>query len=226
MHKILVSVLLVCLSIFLYAEANQSNQVRFGLISASEYNLDLRLSNEMQRVYITALFTVNADSLKARDYYSFFVNRDVHIEQVFVNAKIQSPFITSNLQPEHFVPVLPVPALLDSTSAMVCYSFKKADLAASDSVHFKVGFWIPLPEWQPDTTNALMAGFLTDHYWFPRNVVFHSKVNIRLQSSFLYKLELEKPCMATENKGIKTHRGCFQDGPGMSSFLKIIKTLN
>lgn len=226
MHRILLSIILMLISLVLCAEVNKGNQVRFGLISAQEYSLDLRLSNEMQRVYITALFTVNADSLKTLDYYSFFVNQDVHIEQMFVNSRLLSPFITSNLQAEHFVPSLPVPALLDSTSAMVCYSLKKADLAAADSVHFKVSFWIPLPEWQPDVSNAVMAGFLTDHYWFPRNIVFPSKVNIKLQSSYLYKLELDNPCLTTENKGIRTHRGCFQDGPGKSSFLKIIKTLN
>lgn len=224
MRKYLICLLVIFIGLNLAAQDSGKNQVKFGLISSPAYDLDLRLSNELRRIYITAQFFVKQDSLQAADYYSFFVNQDVRIEQIFINSRLIAPILTTNLQAEHFDPVLPVPALLDTSSVMICYSFKRSDMVtAADSISFKVKFWVPTPDWQPNADGSSMIGYLTDHYWFPRNIETTSTVNIKLQSSALYRLEIDRPCLWTDIKGIRTHRGCFQDAPGTSTFLKILK---
>ncbi|PKN73009.1 MAG: hypothetical protein CVU50_04430 [Candidatus Cloacimonetes bacterium HGW-Cloacimonetes-3] len=224
MRKYLICLLVILFGLNLAAQDSGKNQVKFALISSPVYDLDLRLSNELRRIYVTAQFSVKQDSLNVADYYSFFVNQDVRIEQIFINEKLTAPILTTNLQAEHFIPVLPVPALLDTNSVMICYSFKQSDMVSkADSLSFKVKFWVPTPEWQPNSDGSSMIGYLTDHYWFPRNIETSSTVNIKLLSSAYYRLEIERPCLWTDNSGIRTHRGCFQDSPGRSTFLKIIK---
>jgi hypothetical protein len=227
MRKYLLSLLFVLFVLYLAAQDTGKYQIKFGLISAPVISLDMRLSNELRRIYVTADFAIARDSLKAADYYSFFMNQDMQLTQIFINGQLTSPTLTTNLQPEHFNPLLPVPALLDTSSVIVCYSFRQAMLSSpTDSISFRVKYWMPLPEWQPTVDRLNVVGFLSDHYWYPRNIETYSTVNVKLQSSSNYRLELEIPCLATDKSGIRTHRGCFQDFAGKSTFLKIIRGLN
>jgi len=207
----------------LFAQDEITNQLKFGLISSPVYNLDLRLSNVLQKVYVTVDFKVKPDSTLAADYFSFFMNQDANLEQVFINSKLVSPSITTNLQVEHFVPSLPVPALLDPNSVEVCYSLKRSLFVSQDSVSVKLKYWLPLPKWQPVADGSHIIGFLSEYYWFPRNVETRSTVYVKLQSAACYTLELDEPCCFSEIDGLRMQSGCFRDGLGKSSFLKIVR---
>lgn len=222
MHRLLIILMLVVGGISLFAEDNTAEQITFGLISAPEYNLDMRMSLSLKRVYVTAEFVVQPDSSKSNDYYSFFISKDAKIEQAYINSKRAYPLLTTNLVPEHFDPVLSVPALLDSSSLVLCYSFDNTTLM-KEPASIKVTYWIPLPEWHPTDDGKGVIGFMADEYWFPRNIEYDSTVNIELQSTESYKLEIDTPCSFSDDEGIRMHKGCFRDGIGKSAFLKIIK---
>ncbi|GAB1467488.1 hypothetical protein MASR2M64_01580 [Candidatus Cloacimonadota bacterium] len=224
MRKYYICLILIILGFSLYAQGENSKQLRFGLISSPVYNLDLRLSNSLHKVYVTAEFNVKPDSTMAVDYFSFFLNRDANIEQMYVNSERVSPSITTNLQVEHFVPTLPIPALLDSNTVEVCYSLKRSLFVAPDSVSVKLKYWLPLPEWQPFADGSEIVGFLSEYYWFPRNIESESTIYLKLLSAMRYTLKLDEPCCCDETDGLRIQRGCFKDAPGKSSFMKIIRS--
>jgi len=223
MHRLILSIMLIIVGLSLFANDFEEEQISFGLISAPEYFLDLRLSNSLKRVFVTAEFSITPERDNPKDYYSFFISKDAKIEQVFINDKRSYPLLTTNLLPEHFEPTLLVPAILDSTSLVVCYSIERNALL-QESARFKVIYWLPLPEWHPTTDGKSVIGFMADEYWFPRNIEFDSTVNVTLQTTVRHQLEIDTPCVFLETEGIRLHKGCFRDGIDKSAYLKIIRS--
>jgi hypothetical protein len=209
----------------LLAQEAETPQIKFALLSAPVYNLDMRLSPQMERIYITASFTVERDSLNEADYYSFFLNKDANVESVKINDVLANMTLTSNLVPEHFNPVLPIPALLDSNSVVRCYSFKLADkFNPAGSASFSIKYWVPLPNFQDNPGGFKCSGYLSNQFWFPRNIEGPSRVNTKMVSSSSYKLELGPDCKFTDKDGIRTHQSSFQDSPDNTSTpFRIIK---
>lgn len=222
MRRLILCILLVMFWLSLIADTSGDEQITFGLISAPEYFLDLRLSNSLNRVFVTAEFTIEPDQTDTNNYYSFFISKDARIEQLFVNAKRSFPLLTTNLTTEHFSPSLSVPALLDSTSLVVCYSIAKEALMQNPTT-IKLIYWLPIPEWHPTSDGKQVIGFMADEYWFPRNIEYDSTVNVTLQTTVRHKLEIDTPCTYLETDGIRLHKGCFRDGIDKSAYVKIIR---
>lgn len=224
MRKIIVSLILLCVAIGLSAQEASTPETKFGLLSASVYNLEMRLSTEMQRLYVSAEFSLDKAKLSEANYHSLFLNEDARLEQIKINNVVSAPILTTNLVPEHFNPVLPVPALLDSNSVVICYSFNVANIATVDGmINFKIKYWLPLSEWIDNPEGYKCAGFMAEQYWFPRNLEGASTVNTKLLSSTSFKLELGADCTFTDKDGIRTHRSTYQDSPENLAPFKLIK---
>ena len=231
MRKIIFIISFICLGMVLLAQTSEATPepetpvVKFALLSAPVYNLDMQLSAEMQRVYVTTDFTIEKAMLPQAEYYTFLLSKNAKIEQVYVNKKLTAPIITTKLVPQHFNPVFPDSTLLADDAGIVCYSFNLASsVVKEETVHFQVKYWIPLPEWQLNAEGCKFACFKADQFWYPRNIVGSSIVKGKLVTSERYSLNMGTTCPCTDADGIRTHSSTFTDSPGSNPVLTIIKS--
>ena len=225
MRNIIITILLALICVGLYAE--EQVVPKFALLSPVASNLDLRVSAEMQRLYVTAEFSVIPVLLRKANYYSFFLSKEARIEQVLVNDKPQKPLITSLLVPEHFDPVMPLPELLGDSTAVNCFSYDLDSYkTGEEAIRFKFRYWLPLPQWKTAAGGASYLDLPADSYWFPRNIEAESRAQIRMVSNTLYGLDLVSDAQVSEVDGIRTSTGSLLDAPANPFILKIIRMLN
>jgi len=221
----MLAILLALVSLSLCAE--EQVVPKFALLSPVAYNLDLRISAEMQRMYVTAEFSVIPVLLRRADYYSFFLAKEARFQQTYINDKLQKPLITSQLVPEHFEPVFPFPELLGDSTGVRCFSYDLENYKTSEeAIRFKFRYWLPLPQWQTDPSGVSYLDLSTDGFWFPRNLEAESRVNVRLISSVLYQLDQVMDLQTSEIDGIRTSLGSLLDNPLLPQTLRILRTLN
>lgn len=237
MRKIIILSILLALGLFLGAEelniaaeeqpiATEEQDIpKFGLVYSDEYNIDLRVSGEMQRVYVVAEFLVCPAKMVAADYNSFFLNKVARIEQVFINNQLTSPVLATGLVPEHFEPVFPIPELLSDSTFATCYSFKLEPLKASpELIKVKLRYWLPITSFNTMPNEKCYVEFPLEKFWFPRNVEKPSAVNLKMVSSSRYALDIGSEVTVTDNNGIITHSVRYTDEPGKTLSIKIIKS--
>lgn len=225
MQKYLLILILLVIGMGLYADRVIGPGYDFGLLGADTYNLDLRYSNELRKLYVVAEFTIKGSELSNTSLHSFFMSRDAHLDQLYINGKQCGTILANNLVPEHFTPVLQYPELVDSLSTALCYTFNFNCIKLPESdINFKLVYWLQMPEWQKDTAGVEFTSLAADALWFPRNLAGGSTVNIELKTSARYTLQLDSECVYSEENGIRIHQGSFQDGPGLNPVMKIIKS--
>jgi len=220
MRNLLIAIILVVFCSVLFAEENEVPT--FANLVSKTYNHDIRISSEMQKIYVTSEFSVDPASLIYANYYSVFMNKDIHVEQITVNGKPYAPVIATGLTADHFNPVFPYPQMLADSSLVACHGYKLDDYKAQpDMINFRIRYWFPLPEWQKDAMGMKYVSISTDEFQFPRNLVSDSQVNLKMISSEYYKLKLDTPCEVTNNDGILTQKGSFTDSPTQANKITI-----
>jgi len=232
MRKFIFAIILMVLAVSLMAEEADSLRVEeaetplpvFRLLSASQYDVNLRYYPHLQRIYVNMEFSVESDSLPEADYYSLFLNKAAQLEYVYVNDKFTPPVLAEGLVPEHYEPVLPQPELLSDSTMVMCSSFVlKGLMPEPGKIKFRIRYWIAEPEWQIADDGSSFMELLSDQFWFLRNIETASNVNVKLQSSTRYSLDINAPCLFTDVDGIRVFRGGYEDGPGKSIPIRIYK---
>jgi len=74
MRKIFITIILLVISLCLMAQEVDTLNINFALLNPEIINLELRIFAPMQRIYITADFSVDKDALPEATYYSIFFN--------------------------------------------------------------------------------------------------------------------------------------------------------
>lgn len=224
MRKILIMMLLFITGLCMGAEIIIKPDFNFGVISPSEINLDLRYSNSLSRLYVIASFSLDPQALPKTTYHSLFLDNSMHLEQICISGKFCGSIITNNLVPQHFVPDFPYPALLDSTSTAICYSFNLAPLKNSkEPIDFRMVYWLDMPALKADTGEP-STGLNTDTLWFPRNLLTPSTLNIRISTTDRYRVRFGDILNYTDAEGIRTHEGSYADTPGKYFELKLMRS--
>jgi hypothetical protein len=209
------------LSYCLMAEEADTLKINLALLNPQEINLELRVYAPMQRIYVTANFSVEKDSLPEAMYHSIFLTKDARIEYILINDKFVPPIYSSNLVPEHFNPVFPYPDMLKENSNLNCLSFYLPNYEGK--INFTLRYSIPIPDWIKETDIRGYVTFSSNQNWYPRNLTGNCKVYARLLSSNYYTMELGTQCTIKEKDGVRTTEGYFIDSPAEQTILKIIK---
>ena len=221
MRKFLLAIILLMLSYCLMAEEADTLKINLALLNPQEINLELRVYAPMQRIYVTANFSVEKDSLPEAMYHSIFLTKDARIEYILINDKFVPPIYSSNLVPEHFNPVFPYPDMLKENSNLNCLSFYLPNYEGK--INFTLRYSIPIPDWIKETDIRGYVTFSSNQNWYPRNLTGNCKVYARLLSSNYYTMELGTQCTIKEKDGVRTTEGYFIDSPTEQTILKIIK---
>ncbi|HNX03012.1 MAG TPA: hypothetical protein PLE33_08040 [Candidatus Cloacimonas sp.] len=221
MRKFLLAIILLMLSYCLMAEEADTLKINLALLNPQEINLELRVYAPMQRIYVTANFSVEKDSLPEAMYHSIFLTKDARIEYILINDKFVPPIYSSNLVPEHFNPVFPYPDMLKENSNLNCLSFYLPNYEGK--INFTLRYSIPIPDWIKETDIRGYVTFSSNQNWYPRNLTGNCKVYARLLSSNYYTMELGTQCTIKEKDGVRTTEGYFIDSPAEQTILKIIK---
>ena len=221
MRKFLLNLVLLMLTFCLMAEEADTLKINFALLNPQEINLELRVYAPMQRIYVTANFSVEKDSLPEAVYHSLFLTKDARIEYFLINDKFIPPVYSSNLVPEHFNPVFPYPDMLKENSNLNCYSFYLPNYEGK--INFTLRYSIPIPDWIKESDIRGYVTFSSSQNWYPRNLTGPCKVYARLLSSTYYAMELGTQCTIKEKDGVRTTEGYFIDSPTEQTILKIIK---
>jgi hypothetical protein len=204
------------------AEEADTPKINFALLNPKEINLELRVYAPMQRVYITADFSVEKDSLPDAVYHSLFLTKDARIEYFLINDKFVPPVYSTKLVPEHFNPVFPYPEMLNEDSNLNCFSFYLPNYEGK--IKFTLRYSIPIPEWVKESDIRGYVTFSSAQNWYPRNLTGPCKVYARLISSTYYTMELGTQCTIKEKDDIRITEGYFIDSPAEQSIFKIIKS--
>ena len=221
MRKFLLAMFLLMLAFCLMAEEADTLKINFALLNPQEINLELRVYAPMQRIYVTANFSVDNDSLPEAVYHSLFLTKDARIEYILINDKFVPPVYSSNLVPEHFNPAFPYPDMLNENSNLNCFSFYLPNYEGK--INFTLRYSLPIPEWIKESDIRGYVTFSSSQNWYPRNLTGPCKVYARLLSSNYYTMELGTQCTIKEKDEVRTTEGYFIDSPTEQTILKIIK---
>jgi len=221
-RKFLLTLVLLVLAFCLMAEEADTPKINFALLNPKEINLELRVYAPMQRVYITADFSVEKDSLPDAVYHSLFLTKDARIEYFLINDKFVPPVYSTKLVPEHFNPVFPYPEMLNEDSNLNCFSFYLPNYEGK--IKFTLRYSIPIPEWVKESDIRGYVTFSSAQNWYPRNLTGPCKFYARLISSTYYTMELGTQCTIKEKDDIRITEGYFIDSPAEQSIFKIIKS--
>ncbi|MEN6446047.1 MAG: hypothetical protein ABFC98_08435 [Candidatus Cloacimonas sp.] len=222
MRKLFFAIIMLTLTLGFYAQEIDTLKINFAILNPEEINLDLRIFAPMQRVYVTADFTIDKANLPEAVYHCLFLTKDATIEQILVNDQFVPLIYTTKLVPEHFNPIFPYPEMLKEESNLNCFSFHLANL--SGKINFKLRYSLPIPEWIEESNVHGYVTFSSDQNWFPRNLTGACKVYARLLSSTSFSMEIGTECKISEKDGLRTTEGYFIDLPNQQSTLKIIKS--
>lgn len=190
-HLVLI-LILICGIVGLSAqeEVIDGSPIRFSLLKALDYDLNLTTGTSIGRLFASVQFSVRKAELANTDYYSFFLNSSATLERVQINGVETRYNLTTNLHPKHFIPELGYPELLDGSMPVNCYSFDStlfADLP--ELVNFSFEYWLPLPPYRigDDGREAFLIGEIP--FFYPRNVLESSQVNVRLITTIFHAMD-------------------------------------
>lgn len=160
---------------------NSADALYFKLLQAEDYELDTFFSTELQRLYVQIDFDVPKTELDPTYNYGVFLDRDAQFQSITVSGQYSSHYLVNNLKPEHFVPGLTQPELLDWDSQVTFYGLSLANYESlQEIVHFRIWYYLRIPPFTLDDTQKLSTGLDAQQCWYPRNINTSSSVKLKL----------------------------------------------
>jgi len=162
--------------------------VEYHVLNATDFDLNLTISNKMGAIYVNLSFEVDQQQSGAPDYYSLFLNKNAVIERIRINGKDIQYYITTNLQPLHFVPEFSRLELLAEDAPVTCYSFDP-QLFEQDNTTVFMEYWYPMPDWESteDGSESFSLGDIP--FLYPRNIYNPAEVSVHMLTSFFCSVE-------------------------------------
>ncbi len=211
---IILSLLIVCLPL-LAQEQIATPPTWAKQFPASEMNLELRYSVEMQRLY----FSLRASASKADiDNFSlngFFLPSDARIQGLWINDQPSRFLFVSNLKPENFNPPLEDDKLLAKNSTARYHILMMNDfLQYPDDVKVRVDYYLNMPAFKSNTLGQLYTVLGADSFWYPRNLSKQTKINFKLVTTPHLRLTLGDAMVPFTDMDYKReHKANFTDSP-------------
>ncbi|MBW6514019.1 MAG: hypothetical protein K0B87_04615 [Candidatus Syntrophosphaera sp.] len=160
---------------------NDADALYFKLLEAEEYELDTFYSSELQRLYVQVDFDIPKSQLDPAYHYGVFLERDAQFQSTTISGQYGSHYLVSNLMPEHFVPGLTKPELLNWDSPAIFYGLSLDNYdRMPEIVHFRLWYYLRIPPFKLDETQKLSTGLDANQFWYPRNISTGSKVKLKL----------------------------------------------
>lgn len=176
--------LLLCLS----AKEILISPVEYRILEAQEYNLELTSSRKLGKMYATLRFDILKAELEEADHYSMFLACCAGIDRLKINGENAKYFVTTELHPLHFVPVLRHEELIDANAPVFCYSFDPSLFDQEvNSVYIEYHF--PTPAWQTraDGSEVLHIGDIP--FFYPRNIYSPAELSLSLNTTTFYRMD-------------------------------------
>jgi hypothetical protein len=221
-HLVLTLILTFMLVGMAAQEIIDGSPIRFSLLEAVDYDLNLTIGTSVGRLYTSVNFTVNKTELDSTDYYSFFLNENATLERVQINGVESRYNLTTNLHPKHFVPELTQADLIDASSGINCYSFDRELFSnLPDTINISLEYWLPLPAYSAtlDGREAMELGNIP--FFYPRNISASSEVNVLLITTIYHTMDTSYS--TTDFGGVRKIRSKIVDIPTEDILFNIYK---
>lgn len=216
--------LLGILSGLLYAVQDQE-KVYLSLFDAHEYNLNMSMSTDANRLYANLQFKIDSARLPEAENYSFFISKRVLLERVKINGKSVPFFYTTGLDARHFAPPLENEMLLAPEAPVHCISIdKKYIKGESGEISVYLEFRSFLPEWTLDESGKEVLCWDTADFFYPRNVMHPATLN--LEFSCISSFEMDAADSTTDTGSIRRIKRQILESPEAGNKIKIYKALN
>lgn len=209
---------------FLAAQESPS-ALRFKLLEAGEYELDMFYSTELRRLYMQVDFEIPKSQLNLDYHYGFFLHKDAQIQAISVSGKHEKLYWVTNMVAEHFEPELPQPELLVWNSPVRFFGIHLDHFSEySRLTQFKIWYSIDLPNFELDGSNKLSTGLNDREYWHPHNLNRDANVNLTLVTTPYMKLHLGKSvATSVDSQYSRTHKFSYTDSPLEPTGFRLIR---
>jgi hypothetical protein len=161
--------------------------VEYRILEAEEYNLELTSSRKLEKMYATLRFDIPKADLKKADHYSMFLACCAGIDRLKINGENAQYFVTTDLHPLHFVPVLRHEELIEAAAPVSCYSFDP-ELFDQEINSVYIEYHFPTPGWQTraDGSEVLHIGDIP--FFYPRNIYTPAELSLTLNTTIFYSM--------------------------------------
>ncbi len=212
-RTILIFALLLLASLLAAQESPAA--LRFKLLEANEYDLDMFYSTELRRLYMQIDFEIPKAQLDPSFYYGFFLHKDAQIQAITVSGKNEKLYWVTNMVAEHFEPTLPQPELLVWNSPARFFGIHLDNFRDYDQrARFKIWYSIDLPTFELDGANKLSTGLDGREFWHPHNLNRQANIRLTLVTTPYMKLRLGNSFASSEDKQYsRTHKLSYIDSP-------------
>ena len=174
---------LLCLS----AKGILISPVEYRLLEAQEYDLELTSSRKLGKMYATLRFDISKAELKEADHYSIFLACCVKIDRLKINGENAKYFVTTDLHPLHFVPVLRHEELIDANAPVSCYSFDP-DLFDQEINSVYIEYYFPMPAWHIRANGSEVLRIGDIPFFYPRNIYIPAELSLTLNTTIYYNM--------------------------------------
>jgi len=223
-RKYFIFALLILLAAGLMAQESTA-ALRFKLLEADEYELDMFYSTELQRLYMQVDFELPKSSLDPDYYYGIFLHKDAQIQAITVSGSFEAHYWANNLQPEHFEPHLPQPELLVWNSPARFFGIHLNSLKKyPETPHFRIWYYIEVPPFRLDESNKLTTGLDAADFWYPRNISRESTVKVTMTTTPYISLRVGNSFASKLDKQYaRTHKNTYVEIPAQPCGFRLIR---
>lgn len=207
------------------AAQDSAAELRFKLLEADEYELDMFYSTELQRLYMQVDFDIPKSQLDPQYYYGVFLHKDAQIQAITVSGNYESHYWANNLQPEHFEPDLIQPELLVWNTPVLFYGIHLNSFAQyTETTHFRLWYYITVPPFQIDQNNKLSTGLGADDFWYPRNITKDSTVKLTMTTTPFMTLRVGNNFASQQDRQYsRIHKNTYIETPAQPCGFRLIR---
>jgi len=223
-RKYMMFALLLLLALGLASQENTA-ALRFKLLEAGEYELDMFYSTELQRLYMQVDFELPKNELDPNFHYGVFLHKDAQIQAITVSGSFEAHYWANNLQPEHFEPHLVQPELLVWNSPARFFGIHLNNLDKyPETPHFRIWYYVQVPPFRLDETNKLTTGLDAAEFWYPRNLSRETTVQVTMTTTPYMSLRVGDTFASKLDKQFsRTHKNTYIETPSQPCGFRLVR---
>lgn len=204
---------------------NDTAALYFKLLESEEYDLDMFYSSELHRLYVQVDFEIPKSELDPTYHYGVFLERDAQFQGFTLSGQVGNNYHVNNLMPEHFLPGLTQPELLDWDSPVLFRGLHIPDLGTMpDILHFRIWYYLRVPPFKLNENQKLTTGLDAEQFWYPRNIRTKSNVNLRLITTPFMSLQIgTEVARKTDKQYSRVHTLSFIESVEQPHAFKLVR---
>lgn len=216
--------LMICAAVYAQGEAPKQT-VWAKVFPATEQNLDIRYSTELQRLYIQVDAKVQKSTIDNFALNGLFLPRNARVQGLWINGKSSKFLFVNNLKPENFNPPLEKPELLDEKGPARYHIMMMNDFADyPDVVPVRIVYYIDMPPLEPNSLDQLFTMLSPETFWYPRYILGTTTVKLKLVTTTFIRLMLGDALVPSSDKDYqREHVAGFRDDPAKPLSFRLMK---